>query len=362
VTAQDVLPTFEVLSLERDGADETAWDAFVAQPPGEGVGEGSTFCHRAAWRRVLADAMGAESHDFVARDSTGMIRGILPLARVRSPLFGDYLISLPFLNAGGPLGDPIACGRLAGAAVAEARRLGVDLLELRTRGVGIGTPPPLAVVARKITVRLPLPQSAAELWESFPAKLRSQVRRSQKDGLQTRFGSGEWEAFYEVFARHMRDLGTPVVPRRFFELVAERLGDIAVFGVVYRGAEPVAAGCGFRWRGEVEITWASALRAHQRSAPNMLLYWAFMERAIADGVRVFDFGRCTPGGGTHRFKQQWGGADVPLPWAQWSPRGRGLRTTPSPERPVYRAAAAMWRRLPLAVANRVGPLLARRLP
>ena len=95
-------------------------------------------------------------------------------------------------------------------------------------------------------------------------------------------------------------------------------------------------------------------------APNMQLYWAFLEQAIARGARMFDFGRCTPGGGTHHFKRQWGGVDVPLPWAQWSPHG--IRATPSPERPVYRVAVALWKRLPMFVTNRLGPRLAKRLP
>jgi len=340
---------FEILPRNGDGAP---WDAFVAQA------EGSTFCHRAAWGEVLRDALGAECRDLVARDDSGTIRGVLPLARVRSLMFGDYLVSLPFLNAGGPIGAAPACEQLTERAAALARELGVDLLELRTRDA----PPSDAVqiVARKLTVRLPLPASAAQLWESFPAKLRSQIKRAQKEGLVARFGLEQRPAFYEVFARHMRDLGTPALPLGFFEQVAQRLSDLVVFGVVYRGLEPVAAGCGFVWRGELEITWASALRAHQRVAPNMQLYWAFMEHAVSRGVQVFDFGRCTPGGGTHHFKRQWGGADVPLPWAQWSPRG--LSATPSPERPVYRAAAAVWQRLPLFVTKRLGPALARRLP
>ena len=92
----------------------------------------------------------------------------------------------------------------------------------------------------------------------------------------------------------------------------------------------------------------------------MLLYWSFLEHVIGRGVRVFDFGRCTPGGGTHRFKQQWGAADVPLPWLQWS--SRAVAATPSPDRPAFRVASAVWRHLPLAVTNRIGPLLARQLP
>jgi len=92
----------------------------------------------------------------------------------------------------------------------------------------------------------------------------------------------------------------------------------------------------------------------------MLLYWSFMSHLIERGVRQFDFGRCTPGGGTHRFKQQWGGADVPLPWAQWT--SRNVTAPPTPDRPVFRVAAACWRRLPLALTNAIGPIIARRLP
>jgi hypothetical protein len=108
------------------------------------------------------------------------------------------------------------------------------------------------------------------------------------------------------------------------------------------------------------MTWASALRAYSRLAPNMLLYWSFMQEMITRGVRTFDFGRCTPGAGTHQFKRQWGGADVPLPWRQWSPRQ--VTAPPSPDRPLYRLASAVWRRLPLALTNQLGPVIARQLP
>ena len=142
--------------------------------------------------------------------------------------------------------------------------------------------------------------------------------------------------------------------------VAQHLSDLVVFGAVYRGSEPVAAGCGFVWRGELEITWASALRAHQRIAPNMRLYWAFMEHAIARGLRVFDFGRCTPGGGTHHFKRQWGGVDLPLPWCHYS--AGPVKAPPSPSDPAFSLGPRVWRRLPLAVANSLGPRLVRYLP
>ncbi|HEU5323867.1 MAG TPA: GNAT family N-acetyltransferase, partial [Methylomirabilota bacterium] len=258
---------------------------------------------------------------------------------------------------GGPLGDAEVQERLAREAVALGRKLDVDLLELRSRRV---VPGGLRVSGRKTAVVLPLPATPDLLWAAFSSKLRAQIRRPEKEGMETRFGLDQMGAFYEVFRRHMRELGTPVLPRALFERVVCVFPHLVEFGVVYRGTTPVAAGAGFWWRNEFEITWASDLEEHRRAAPNMLLYWAFLQRAIARGARAFNFGRCTPGGGTHRFKRQWGGRDEPLPWAQWAP-GAAL-ATPSPERPIFRLATAAWRRLPLAVANALGPLLARQLP
>lgn len=341
-------PELTVLAL--DGAT-SAWDEFVTRA------ERGSFCHLAGWRDILGDVLGAECLYRVATGPSGEWQGILPLVRVKSWIFGHYLVSLPFLNYGGPLGSPVAQRRLVQEAVAEARRSRADLLELRTRYAGDLD---LPVSTRKITVVRELPADAEALSKSFPSKLRSQIRRPMKEGLTTRFGADELEPFYEVLAHNMRDLGTPVLPRALFERVAQTFADFVVFGVVYQGDKPVAGGCGFVWRDEFEMTWAGALRSSRSLAANMLLYWAFMEHMIAREVRVFNFGRCTPGGGTHQFKRQWGGADVPLPWYQYAPAG--LKGTPSPGDAAYSWASRLWRWLPLPIANRLGPRLIRMLP
>jgi hypothetical protein len=134
-----------------------------------------------------------------------------------------------------------------------------------------------------------------------------------------------------------------------------------IFGAVYtKDGIPVAGACCLVWRDEIEITWASSLRRYNHLSPNMLLYSKLMEEAIARGLGTFNFGRSTPGASTHRFKQQWGGVDILLPWASWSKEpGAGV---PSADRPLYKLAITTWRHLPLVVANRVGPVLARLLP
>jgi len=273
-------------------------------------------------------------------------------------LFGHYLVSMPFLNYGGPLGDDDAVRALVTAAVDQAVRDGADLLELRA---GQRLPLELAASHRKITVVLDLPsREPGALWEGLPSKVRSQVRRPMKEGVQVRFGLDQLPAFYGVFSRHMRDLGTPVLSHRVFETMADAFPNDVWFGAAWLGDRPIAGGCGLRWGGEFEMTWASSLRSHSRIAPNMLLYWCFLERCAAEGVSVFNFGRCSPGSTTHRFKGQWGGRDVPLHWYHHG--SRGAEATPSPGDRKYRLATSIWSRLPLSLTNRLGPQVVRLIP
>lgn len=343
--------TDSFIATPWDG-DAAAWDGFVA---GE---RDSTFCHLAGWRDVLGDVLRHECRYLVARDGAGVLRGALPLVRVKSPLLGHYLISMPFLNYGGPLGTPGAQAALALEAVAEARRSGADLLELRTRHAAPGN---LSVSHRKLTVILDLPSSVEALWEgTFDHKLRNKIRRAQREVMEPRFGLSELGAFYEIYARRMRELGTPVLPRGFFERLARVFPEQLVCGAVYWRGVPLAAGCGFVWRDEFEMTWSAQVIKHKDKLPNVVLYWSFMQHLVQAGIRRFNFGRSTPGSGTHEFKRQWGGADVALPWMQWS--SSGVVSPPSPERPLYRAATWIWSRLPLALTKLAGPPLARFLP
>lgn len=337
--------------VDADGDDER-WDRYVASAPS------STFCHLAGWKQIMTGVLGHDSLYLAAVDETGEWRGVLPLVRIRS-MIGHYLISLPFLNDGGPVGDPAAQQSLVEYAVDEARRSGAGLLELRARD---DVPGPVTPSYRKISVHLSLPASVEKLWKStLRTKLRAQIRRPGKEGMTFRCGAAELDGFYRVFARNMRDLGTPVLPRAFFERGASTFGPSMMFAAVYsKTGAPVAGACCLHWRDELEVTWASSLREYNRQSPNMLLYSRLMEEAIDRDVKVFNFGRSSPGGSTHRFKQQWGGEDVPLPWPFWS--RHAAIGVPSAKNSFYRFATAAWRRLPVGVANRFGPMLARLIP
>lgn len=327
------------------------WDSLVRRSPGW------THFHLSGWRSVIDRVFGHECLYLAAREDDGHLAGVLPLVRVKSVAFGHYLVSMPFLNYGGPLGSERAMQALVAHATDLARRDDVKLLELRSR---VPLPVRLPVSHRKITVLLDLPRDPDILWKQLDAKVRSQVRRPRKEGVTVRFGASEVEPFFQVFSRHMRDLGTPTQPLRFFQAIAEQFPEDAWFGCAYYQGRAVAAGCALRWADEVEMTWASALVEYKRIAANMLLYWSFMERAIDDGARVFNFGRCTPGEGTHRFKQQWGSRDEPLWWYDIATRPG--TTTPSPKDSSYAWGPRVWKKLPVSVATALGPRIVQYIP
>ncbi|MDQ2891201.1 MAG: FemAB family PEP-CTERM system-associated protein [Gemmatimonadota bacterium] len=336
------------------------WDGFLRSTARTGTTH--THCHLYGWKRIMQSAMGHDAPYIAARDASGALRGVLPLVRIRSRLFGHYLISMPFLNYGGPVGDSEAITALARYAATMADDCGATLLEMRCRGE-IPSGRQFAISHRKITVLMDMSGGSEALWRRLPSKVRSQIRRPAKDGVIVQFGSDQVAPFYSVFARHMRDLGTPVMSRRFFELAAQEFGENALFAVAYRGATPVACGAGFACgegaEREFEIVWASALREYSRTSANMLIYWEVMKRASDAGARTFNFGRCTPGGNTHRFKKQWGTTDAPLWWYDHAPRGV---SPPSEHSEAARLGARLWTHMPLPAANALGPRIVRLLP
>lgn len=350
------------LEIELTNTPPTSWDPFVREA------EGSSFCHLGGWGEVFRGGLGLEPVFLLARKGKDPV-GVLPLIRMPRLGPGRVLVSMPFLNYGGPVGSQEARAALLDRALQEAKEAGDRKLEIRARGPAGGSgaenggngpaAPALSPGREKVTVVLPLPEDPDTLFKDrFKAKLRSQIRRPMKEDMEARFGADQQDAFYQVFARNMRDLGTPVLPAKLFREMARAFPEEIDFGAVYHEGQPVAGGCGFHFRGEFEMTWASSLREFNRQAPNMLLYWAFMERCIERGERAFNFGRCTPGEGTHRFKRQWGGDDETLHWLQWPEEA----PSEDPEAGVFQTAVRVWQKLPLPVANVLGPVLARRIP
>jgi serine/alanine adding enzyme len=325
-------------------ADE--WDRFAEQQ------DGYTHYHKLGWRGVMKRAFGHDGVYLAARDTAGSLVGVLPLIRMRSMLFGRQLCSMPFLNYGGPIGSDAAIRALTVAAQAEAEREGTKTLEFRARRQ---LPIDLPCSTHKITVTIDLSNTGSkDFWKSLPSAVRNQVRKPQKAGVTMRFGADQMKPFFDVFARNMRDLGTPTHPLRLFAEIAKEFPDDAIFGCAYVDGTPVAGGCAIKWGNELEMVWGSALREYNKThAPNMLMYWSFMERACELGMNVFNFGRCTANEGTHRFKRQWGGQDDQLYW--YGPHVNELAHGSTAER----LGPKVWKYLPLPIANLIGPYVRR---
>lgn len=337
------------VELYTGNAEE--WNRFTREH------EGWTLFHLYEWRDVIREVFGHECPYMAVRGSDGQLEGVLPLVSVESVIFGRYLVSMPFVNYGGPLGSPAAVDTLTGAAVDRARGEDSDLLELRNR---VPMDIPLPVSHRRILVVMDLPEDPEVLWKDFPSKMRNKIRKPRKEGVEIRFGPDQLDPFFSVFSHHMRDLGTPTQPRELFATAREAFGERMWFGCAYLDGEPIACGCGFRWKDEFEMTWASMLMEHRDLRANMELYWAFMERAIESGATLFNFGRCPPDSGTHRFKQQWGGRDEELWWYQHASNGR--TATPTPDESSFSWGPAIWKRLPVSVATALGPKIVRYIP
>lgn len=334
--------------------DRERWNRYVEESVG------SSLYHHAGWRNVIEKTFGHRTCYLLSEDSHGGVNGILPLVHIRSFLFGNYIVSLPYFNYGGICADrPEVHRGLLDGAIRVARAESTGHIELRdTRVLDDGLP----VKTSKVSMRLVLPASADDLWRSFPSKLRSQIKRPSVGGMEARIGGEEeLESFYRVFSINMRDLGTPVYPRRFFRnIVAEFPGSTWICAV-YRGVEPVAAGMLAGFKDRLEIPWASSLRRYSAFSPNMLLYWTALKFGCERGFRVFDFGRSTAGEGTYKFKEQWGARPVPLYWYYWLRNG-GPMPELSPGNPKYTAAIRIWQHLPVGLTRLLGPAIVKNLP
>lgn len=341
------------VNLATDG-DEVEWDAFVASAVGAEV------YHRFAWKRLLEGVFTHDCYYLVARGEQGAVCGVLPLAHLNSRVFGNFLVSIPYFNYCGVLADD---DRSRAALMDRASGLGDELgashVELRHRShVELDLP----FRDDKVSMQLHLPGSTEDLWQGFSSKLRAQIRRPQKEGAVCERGGiqllGE---FYQVFARNMRDLGTPVFSRRMFAEVYELFPEQTEFFVVRMDSVPVAAAYTLGHRDTVEIPSASSLREFNRYSPNMLLYWSVLEAAIEKGYKTFDFGRTSRDSGPYRFKKQWGAEECALSWHYILNAGGELPRI-NPDNPKYRFAVNVWRRLPMPVANILGPRVVKHLP
>jgi serine/alanine adding enzyme len=341
--------------IEATSTAPRDWDGYVERHPQ------ATAYHRSAAVAIGATAFDLHASYLTARDAAGGIVGVLPLVEQSSVLFGRYIISVPFFTYGGTLADDdsVACA-LAYQASDLARERRAAHLELRHTAPLNG----LSFQERldKVSMILPLPDSEESLAKQLGSKLRSQIKRADRESPTVHWGGRELlPEFYEVFAMSMRDLGTPVYSRRFFDVVCTALEGLLSVLVIRVSRKVQAAAIVVRHGRCVEVPWAAASAAAKTSAINMRMYWEMLKFALQTGASAFDFGRSTVGSGTYRFKAQWGAQPAQLHWHYWLPEGAPIPKL-NQSNPKYALASTLWRRLPLWCANRLGPYLVRNLP
>lgn len=339
-----------VISADTDFS--TAWNDWLAGYP-----EASIY-HRYEWRKFFADYFNKETIYLAATDD-GQCRGVLPLVRLKSRLFGDFLVSLPFVNYGGIVADSEdAKSALIEKAVAVATDLGVSHIELRHQAPMLDLP----CRTDKVAMILDLPDTSEEMSRRLGAKRRSQIKRPMRENPNIRFGTHDvLETFYTVFSTNMRDLGTPVYARSMFERLLELFPDNTQVVSIEIDGRPAAGAFLVHDNGRLEIPWASTIRAFNRISINMLLYWEVIRFAIDRGMQQFDFGRSTIDSGTFRFKKQWGAKPLSLHWHYWLANGGSIPQL-NPDNARYNTAIKAWQRLPLPIANFLGPRIVRHLP
>lgn len=344
------------MRIERlEGADiagSQRWDDFVASCP-----QGSFF-HRAGWQRVIQRSFGHRTHFLQALDADGQLQGVLPLAEVKSRLFGHSLTGLPFASYGGICAaHPAAQAALQNHAVALAQQLGVGHLELRNVE---SQQPDWPTQDLYVAFKLDIPALLDEKMLAIPQKRRNMVRKAIKLGLRA-VPDDTVDQFFPVFATNARDHGTPTLPKRYFEqLQAEFGADCRILSIYTAAGLCISSILCFFHKGEVLAYYAGERPQARGTAANDLKYWEVMKWAQASGCSRFDLGRSKKGSGSFDFKRLWGFEPVQLHY-QYRLFNRDTIPQNNPNNPRYRMLIRAWQRLPLPVANTIGPWLVRSL-
>lgn len=344
-----------VLAIRRlvpgDAAAMQRWAEFVRRCPE------SSFFHRVEWASILADSFGHRPH-YLFAEREGEVAGVLPMAEVRSRLFGHSLSSLPFATTAGiAAADEEARLALQASAESLARELGVSHLELRNP-----TPQQAGWPVQDLYVdfRMDIPAVLDDKMLAIPQKRRNMVRKALKLGLRP-VCNDTVERFFPVFARNARDHGTPTLPRSYFDELTRRFGsDCRILSVDDASGQCISSILCFFHRQDVMAYYAGETPAAKGTAANDLKYWEVMKWARADGYTRFDIGRSKRGTGSFEFKRTWGFEPHALHY-QYRLIRRSEIPQNNPSNPKYRLLIAAWQRLPMPVANWLGPKLVRSL-
>lgn len=340
-----------VMLLPETEAAAAEWDAFVNSRPD------ASFFHLSGWRTVMAQAFGHACSYLVWRGE-GEIQGVLPLTEIRSRLFGHFMVSTGFCVGGGPLfSDPTALSGLLAEAADMGARSGAEYIELRD--CEVGAPQWQARSDLYASFAGPIALAEADNLKQIPRKQRAVVRKALEQGFEIAIERSV-RPFFELYARTVRDHGTPVLPSRYFASLLSVFGEACEILTVRKDGRPVSSVLSFYFRDRVMPYYTGSLVEARRSGANDMMYWALMRRAVERGRTVFDFGRSKVGTGPYSFKSNWGFSPRPITH-QYLLLKRETVPNLNPTNPRYAGVIAAWRRLPLPIANAISPFISRSL-
>ncbi len=348
----DIAPSITVRRLDRRNLGEvTRWDAFVQACPQ------ATFFHRSGWLTLIEDVFRHDTY-FLYAEVAGAIRGVLPLGHVKSFMFGNALSGLPFSVYGGVAAlDEEAASALEREAQELARRLGVDHLELRNVQRRHADWP---LQDLYVTFRKPIAPTEEGNMLAIPRKQRAMVRKGIKNGLRAHMDATA-DRFFALYADNVHRHGTPALPKAYFDKLLRVFGpDCEVLTVCAPDGQPVSSVLSFYFRDEVLPYYAGDAEAARELAANDFKYWELMRRACERGLKVFDYGRSKLNTGSYAFKKNWGFEPTPLHYEYQLYKAESVPQN-NPANAKYRILIATWRRMPIQLANWLGPKIVRNL-
>lgn len=334
--------------------DSTRWDEFV-----DNQRQASPY-HKMAWLHAVKNSYNYTYFAILAECKESQeIKGVFPVVLMTTPFKGASLCALPYCDLGGPLAN---CSntqeQLIQFAVQLTKKHNAHSLHVRASAIDDETGTDM--VGKKVRMLLPLPDSSETLLASFKSKLRSQIRKAEKNGLTFQLGNNTQllEHFYQVYCINMRDLGSPAHHKDWFSEIIACYGDNAIISVVYHENLPIGGGIVLFNQSVAAIPWASTVQAYNKLAPNMLLYWSLLAHCADKPIHTFDFGRSTFNEGTYKFKQQWGAKPSLLNWQRYLADGSILdpesTADTSPNSSLRERVENIWRKLPLPVTIFIG--------
>lgn len=330
--------------------DKERWDVFVESHAD------ATFFHRAGWRDVVQDSFGHDCPFLLAEDG-GAVVGVLPLVEIKSFLFGHAIISNGYSVCGGPIANTEDIrSALTAEAVKRFEQSGADYLEYRCppqNEEGWATKSDLyAGFSWSIEA-----DEDANL-KQIPRKQRAVLRKALKNNLTVSFDESI-ETLYPLYALSVRNLGTPVFSKKYFQNLHRVFGeDCRVVSVHSADGKALSSVMNFYFKDQVLPFYTGADPLARRLGASDVQYWYTMRQAVENGYKVFDFGRSKVGTGPYRFKKNWGFEPQPLTH-QFYLKDGGEMPNVNPTNPKYRLFIEVWKRLPLPIANLVGPWVVR---